>query len=234
MTGKKGSRESWLKMTVVLRSDLYEQALGRGIDISDACNQALAGLTGCEFYPQREKPVPPPPVIIARAGSTPLPPKDIGSSPVENLPPVINADDPASPARVVQEKAARVKNVHDKTGTPPVSAGPPAPEPVSTEQKPGAAAKKAAARTGHTTASKKRAKGDGLKTFFSSRITRTDDPGDCVGKDELYEIFVRFCRDHRIMPVPERKTVAVALKNQFALTEKPVDGKSCWTGIRLK
>ena len=55
-----------------------------------------------------------------------------------------------------------------------------------------------------------------------------------MGKDELYEIFVRFCRDHRITPVPEKKAVTVALKNQFALTEKPVGGKSCWTGVRLK
>lgn len=234
MTAKKGSRETWLKTTVVLRSDIYEHALGRGIDISDACNQALASLTGCEFPPHPENAVPQPPVIIARAGSTPLSPKDARRSPAQNLPPVINADDPASPARVVHEKTHRVKSVHKNTGTARVSVGAPAPAPVSMEEKPGAAGEKAALSTGHTPASKKRANVDGLKTFFSSKITRTDDTGDWMGKDELYDLFVRFCRDHRIMPVPERKPVAVALKNKFALTEKMVDGKSCWIGIRLK
>jgi len=73
-----------------------------------------------------------------------------------------------------------------------------------------------------------------MKTFFSQKIARTEDTGAAVSKDELYELFSRFCREHRITPVPERKTVTVALKNQFALTEMNVDGTPCWTGIRLK
>ena len=80
--------------------------------------------------------------------------------------------------------------------------------------------KTAAVKKGHTASSKKKPKGDALKTFFSQTIARTDDTGERVRKDELYELFARFCRDHRITPVPERKAVTVALKNQFALTEK--------------
>jgi hypothetical protein len=94
--------------------------------------------------------------------------------------------------------------------------------------------KKASVNKGHTASSKKKTKGDALKTFFSSTIIRTDETEEGVRKDELYELFARFCREHRITPVPERKTVTVALKNQFALTEKMVDGTPCWTGIRLK
>ena len=94
--------------------------------------------------------------------------------------------------------------------------------------------KKTAAKKGQTTATKKRARGNALKTFFSSKIARSDNEEDRVGKDDLYELFTRFCRDHRITPVPERKAVTVALKNQFALTEKMTDGTPSWTGIRAE
>jgi hypothetical protein len=219
---------------VVLREDIYRQALVQGIDISDACNRAIASLTGREYHRQEREEVPPPqPVIIARAGSSPHAPGELKKSRSQKLHPVINADDPAAPARVVQAKAQPLKKA---PAEPPAPL--PAPAPVSPEEKPvadpAATTKKAAVPRGHTASSKKRSKGDTLKTFFSSTIARTDDAGDRVGKDDLYEIFIRFCHDHRITPVPERRAVTVTLKNQFALTEKLVDGTSCWTGIRLK
>jgi hypothetical protein len=233
MTGKKDEGgATWHHTTVVLREDIYRQALEQKIDISDACNRALASLTGSK-YPrhQPEEVSAPPPVIIARVGSAPPAPGEIKKSPSQKLHPVINADDPASPARVVQAKAQPVKKA---------LAEPPLPDPasLSPEEKPvGAPAappKRGAVKKGTTTSPKKRSRGDALKIFFSSKIARTDDAGDSMGKDELYELFARFCRDNRITPVPERRSVTVALKNQFALTEKLVDGTACWTGIRLK
>ena len=72
MTGKKESSATWHHTTVVLRSDIYREAVDRGIDISDACNQALAGLTGIEYHRLQLEEVPaPPPVIVARNGSLP-------------------------------------------------------------------------------------------------------------------------------------------------------------------
>lgn len=234
MTGKKESGATWHPTTVVLREDIYRQALEQGIDISDACNRAIAGLTGSEYHrQQREEVPPPPPVIIARAGSSPHAPGEPKKSPLQKLHPVINADDPAAPARVVQAKAQPLKKAPSEPPAPV-----PAPAPISPEEKPVAApaatTKKAEVPRGHTASLKKRSKGDTLKTFFSSKIARTDDAGDRMGKDDLYEIFARFCHDHRITPVPERRAVTVALKNQFALTEKLVEGTPCWTGIRLK
>lgn len=234
MTGKKESGATWHPTTVDLREDIYRQALEQGIDISDACNRAIASLTGSEYHRlHREEVPPPPPVIIARAGSSPHASGELKKSPSQKLHPVINADDPAAPARVVQAKAQPLKKA---PAEPPAPV--PAPAPVSPEEKPVAApaatTKNAAVKKGQTASSKKRSKGDALKTFFSSTIARTDDAGDRVGKDELYELFARFCHDHRITPVPERKAVTVALKNKFALTEKPVDGTPSWTGIRVK
>jgi hypothetical protein len=234
MTGKKESSAIWHHTTVVLRSDIYREAVVRGIDISDACNQALASLTGIEYHQLQLEEVPaPPPVIVARNGSLPPASGDIKKAASQKLHPVINADDPAAPATVVQAKARPIK----KAPAEPV-APVPAPAPASPEEQtpaaPATPAGKAAVRKGRAVPAKKRSKGDALKTFFSSKIVRSEEAGTAVDKDELYELFARFCREHRIMPVPERKAVTVALKNQFALTEKNVNGTQCWTGIRLK
>jgi hypothetical protein len=232
MTGKNKTGSTWHHTTVVLRADIYHKALKQGIDISDACNRALAGLTGSEYHRQQLEEVnAPPPVIIAKDGSSPHAFGEIKKAPLQKLHPVINADDPAAPVRVVQAKAA-VKKALAESPAPL-----PAPVPAAPKEKPTAApavtTKKAAVR-GRDAPQKKRSKGDALKTFFSSKIARTDDTEAAISKDELYGLFARFCRDHHITPVPERKAVTVALKNQFALTEKNVNGTPCWTGIRLK
>ena len=105
MTGKKETGTTWHHTTVVLRSDIYRQAIERGIDISDICNRALAGLTGNEYHNQQPEKFPePPPVIIARNGASPHGSGDVKKGQAEKLHPVINADDPAAPARVIQVK----------------------------------------------------------------------------------------------------------------------------------
>ena len=72
MTGKKESSAIWHHTTVVLRSDIYREAVVRGIDISDTCNKALSSLTGIEYHRLQLEEVPvPPPVIVARNGSLP-------------------------------------------------------------------------------------------------------------------------------------------------------------------
>jgi hypothetical protein len=230
MTGKKEGSTIWHDTTVVLRSDIYREAVLRGIDISDTCNQALSSLTGIEYHRLQLEEVPvPPPVIVARNGSLPQTSGDGKKAVSPKLHPVINADDPAAPATVVEAKTRPAK----KAPAEPV-APVPAPAPASEEQAPEEPARKATSRKGPAVPAKKRTRGDALKTFFSSKIVRTEEAGAAVSKDELYELFARFCREHRTTPVPERKAVTVALKNQFALTETNVNGTPCWNGIRLK
>lgn len=222
MTGKKGAGETWRHTTVVLRSDIFMQAVEQGIDISDACNRALAGLTGIDYRQQREAAQPAAPVIIARDGSLPHPQKEHKSLPSPVLHPVINADDPTAASKVVKAK---------KSVTVP-------PEPAATREKAAALHErfpgKSPARDKLKKQHKKGKKGDALSMFFAARIIRSDEPGEGVAKDELYERFVRFCRDHRIAPVPERKTVTTAMKNRFALSEEMQNGTPRWAGIRLK
>ncbi len=231
MTGKKESGATWHHTTVVLRPDIYHQAVIRGIDISDACNQALASLTGTEYHRLQLEEVPaPPPVIVARNGSLPPASGDEKKAVSPKLHPVINADDPAAAATVVEAKTRPVKKAPAEPMAPVPAPAPASPE----EQSPAAPARKTPAPKGLAVTAKKRSRGDALKTFFSSKIARSEDAGAAVSKDELYELFARFCRERRITPVPERKAVTVALKNQFALSEKNVNGTPSWTGIRLK
>lgn len=228
MTGKKGSEGAWHRTLVVLQPEIYRQAVAMGIDVSDACNRALAGMTGIEYHPLQVAAVPaPPPVIIARDGSLPRM-QAVKKAPAPNLHPVINADDPAAPARVSQAKAAARKGPEM-----PEPEAPPAPA-LAEEKRtaPVTAAKRAAAKKGKGDA-KKRAKGDGLKTFFAEKVHRTDEAGAAVSKDELYERFVRFCHEQRIATVPDRRAVTIALKNQFSVMEKNIGGVPSWSGIRL-
>jgi hypothetical protein len=70
--------------------------------------------------------------------------------------------------------------------------------------------------------------------FFASEVASEDAPGTGVSKDVMYETFARWCREKRIQPVPDRRSLTVALKNQFALQETVIEGVSSWAGIRLK
>jgi hypothetical protein len=233
MTGKKETGPIWNHTTVVLRSDIYRQALERGIDISDVCNRALAALTGSGYSRQQLEEIPaPPPVIIAKDGSSPHTSEEPKKGISQKLHPVINADDPAAPAKVVQAKTP-LKKAPAELPTPLPVPAPAIPKEIPVAA-PAASLKKVGVPKGRDAPAKKRTKGDALKSFFSSKIARMDDAEATISKDEFYELFTRFCRDHHMSPVPERKAVTIALKNQFALTEKVVDGTACWTGIRLK
>ena len=53
-------------------------------------------------------------------------------------------------------------------------------------------------------------------------------------KTTCINAFERWCREHRILPIPDKKAFAVTLKNQFAVREKMVNGTPSWIGIRLK
>jgi hypothetical protein len=225
---------AWHNTTVILQLDIYQQALGQGIDISDACNRALAVLTGIDYRRlQREESPAPPPVIIARDGSLPNARGGVKKVTAQKQHPVINADDPAAPATVILAKVQPAKKSPAELPDPKPALAP-APKKEKPVAAPVPATKRPAVIKDRGLLSKKRSKSDVLKAFFSSKIVRTDETDITLGKDDLYDLFIRFCREHRLTPVPERKAVTIALKNQFALTEKQVNGTPSWIGIRLK
>ncbi len=228
MDGKEKREAAWHETRVMLRADIQRLAVERGIDIGEACNQALAILTGTMYpAPQGGMEKDLLPVIIAKDGTVPVLPKKKAG---RRMQPVINADDPAAPSRI-----AEITTVPQEGSAVPESVSPaPGPVPASTQEpgrKPHAGRKEPRAEG----RPKKKPSGtDALRAFFSSRVIRTGDPGDYVGKEEFYNLFARFCHGHHISPVPEQRTITVAMKNRFAMNERDTGGVSSWTGIRLK
>ena len=233
MAGKKESTESWRQTTVLIRSDIFEQAKKAGIDISAECNSALAAKTGVDFHrkrvPDEKNTVP---VIVADnpPGSVHAVSKRPATHPAE----IINADDPGAPktvrSRRAQPKPAPVaptgqtssgqmaKPEHEKTV-------PHAPEKNIPPKGEAAGRKKG-------TAAKK--KDDMLKKFFGAVVHRNDDTGSIIAKDDMYAAFVRWCRDNQLTQVPDKRAFSVSLKNRFAVPDTSTNGTGFWVGVQLK
>jgi hypothetical protein len=218
---------------VDIREDILLQARASGLDISDLCNRALAAATGIDYRGKEPAPVAPAgPVIIAHDGG----PANVAGipkkAPIVGIPPVINADDPRSaaavkvvPGPVLQKTAAGLPG---RIPSPEKEAGiAAAPAMMSTAPLP-ARPKKPAGKP------EKSAKGSPVKKFMADAVIREDAEGGQVTKDALYQAFSHWCREHRITPVPDRRSFTVTLKNKFAMTEKAVDGVPSWVSIRLK
>ena len=219
MSARKVSRITWQQVQVLIRSDIFLGAEEQHIDINDECNAALARRAGVEYDGER-----PPqtarelPVIVAQE----LVPAAAA------LRPVINADDPTTPAKVLREKTvAAVPKPH--AAHPPASAKDPVPSPHPAHEAGTGKPKKPAAD--------KKKKESAIKKFVSTRIVRADDDAGTdavIPKDELYQRFERWCREHSITPVPDRRAFTVALKNQYVIAERTIGGEPYWVNIRLK
>jgi hypothetical protein len=229
MAGKKEPGTPWRQTMVLVRADIFESAREQGIDISDTCNRALAEILGVDYRQQRLDDVPvPPPVIIAKDGGVPVPSAPAAASPTIPRPPVINADDPAAAGTIARTRKQAVKKaVPDATPQKAKHTGEPAPE--TPAKKPEARPAPPSQKAPH----KKAEKGDGLKKFMATKIIRDDAEDAVIPKEELYQIFSRWCREQKISPVPDQKPVTIALKTRFAFKEKVIGGVPCWAGLRL-
>ena len=230
MTGKKETGITWRHTSVVVRADIYSKAHEQGIDISNICNKALADLLGVDYRQQQLDDAPVArPVIIAQNGS-PAEEKEHthGAHPIDHSP-VINADDPAASATVRSAKRQ-----------PKAKPAPKEPNPVPSlpEKKevvaPSPAAGAVPEGKGKKPAAGKTQKNDGLKNFVSTQIIRSDTGDAVVPKDDMYQSFTRFCREHKYAPIPDRKTFTIALKNKFAFFDKTINGIPSWINVRLQ
>jgi hypothetical protein len=230
MSGKKDANDQWRQTTVVIRSDIFLKAVELGLDISNECNLALANQTGIDYRQQHlSNRVIADPVILDADTQTKELKRTSRKTPLPDIHPVINADDPTAITKVMKAKQR-----------PPVKLIPE--EPVLKDSAPiisGIAQKtpvKGAAigGRGKVVAPDKKKKDDSLKKFVAAKIIRLDADDAMITKDDMYQTFIRWCRDHRIASVPERKMFATSLKNKFALTEKTVNGIPCWINVRIK
>ena len=227
MSDKKDRGGLWRQTSVVIRSDIYSKAVEMGLDFSDELNLRLAGLVGIDYNYQGLPDVPSPDPAFSLTDTTGK--GDTGKRQKLHpaLHPVINADDPASAAKVRRAKRQVPPDpvlmvVPDVSSMPDKDRYPVQPIPDIHTRK--------VTKSGE---SKKKGRDDVLKKFVAAKITRADTDDAVVSKDAMYEAFTRWCRDHRIVTIPDRKIFGTLLKNKFAITEKTISGTSCWMHVRL-
>lgn len=229
MTAKRGPGIRWCKTSVVLREDILKRAQAEGIDINDLCNRALAGATGIPYpFGKPASPIPSESVIVTdnvKKGNEEIPAPAIRS---EDIHPVINADDPRAATVVKQVPRAPVPKI------PPALPGRVSP-PETVPQVPRAVPTIQPEKKSRAPDSRKEPKGKGgvIKRFVADAIVREDEYTG-VSKEDLYQAFSRWCREHRITPIPDRRALTVILKNQFAMKETMVNSEPSWINIRLK
>ena len=209
----------WRQTTVLIRSDIVAAADREHLDISDECNRALAKHLGIEYQPLRKTVVKESPRVIIAPDAAP----GVRAARVPAAPPVINAEDPTVPGKVMKEKKERKAPAVAKPQVPPQ-------EPAVTPE-PAAVPARAVPKTG-----KKAKKEDAIKRFVSTLIVREteESPDAIIAKDELYQRFERWCRDHDYATIPDRRAFTVALKNKYALAERTIGGVPSWISIRIK
>jgi len=230
MSAKKDPNDQWRQTTVVIRSDIFLKAVELGLDISNECNLALANQMGIDYRQQHlsDHIIADPAILDADTQTKELK-KTSRKTPLPDIHPVINADDPTAITKVMKAKqrlpikpVAEVPVLKDSA---PITSGIAQRTPVK---------EGAVAGRGKVVAPEKKKKDDSLKKFVAAKIIRTDADDAVVTKDDMYQAFTRWCRDHRIAAIPERKVVATSLKNKFAFTEKTINGNPCWMNVRIK
>jgi hypothetical protein len=227
MSDKTGGQ--WRQASVVVRSDILLKAAEMGLDISDELNRRLAELVGIDYrqQPLADRPLPDPEIRAAATAGKP----DDGAKqrlPSPVLHPVINADDPAAATKVRKAKRELPPEPVPAVSVPGAS---PQQETVISPEYP--VPRVPQRGRGKKSESTKKGKDEDLKKFVSAMITRIDADDAVIPKEEMYLAFTRWCLDHRVAPVPDRKVFATLLKNKFAIIEKTVDGTSCWINVRL-
>jgi len=242
MTSHQPGSVRWRRTTILIRSDIFDAANSQGIDISSESNRALAERLGIDYSQQKIPERPENPVIIAKEGAA----GDRGAHGMaagKQLNPVLNAEDPSAPARLLKMKKERAL----KEKSLPVPA--PAPRPDSTRQPAAAGPEKSlpAPSTSHhprakmpeRKGSQKKGKDDLIRRFITQQILRTEPAGekqDRIPKDDLYQLFVRWCRGNtgKGGTVPDKRTFTLALKNRFAMEESATDGVRYWENVTLR
>ena len=219
MAAGKMNGPGWQQVPVLLRSDLVAAVEGKRLDISDECNRALAARLGIAYRPPAKIPAAP---VVSRVIVAPDAAPAVHTVPGAAAP-VINAEDPTVPGKVLREKKEKKPPAAPQPREPvPVKSAPPAP--VAVPAKPAAKVKG------------KARKGDPLQRFVSTLIVREaeEGPDAIIAKDELYQRFERWCRDQDYAAIPDRRVFSVALKNKYAFPERTIGGAPSWIGLRLR
>jgi hypothetical protein len=223
MGAGKTAGTGWRQVPVLIRSDIIAAAEREHLDISEECTRALAKRLGIDLQPPRRIRSPGESQVIVAPDAVPAG----RAASTLTTPAVINAEDPTVPGKVLREKKERKAHAATKLQASPEEPALPHPgAPVLPPALPGPAPK----------TRRKGKKEDAIKRFVSTRIVREteESPDAIIAKDELYQRFERWCRDHDYAAIPDRRVFFVTLKNKYALAERSVAGVPSWISIRLK
>jgi hypothetical protein len=235
MTAHKGNGVQWRHTSVLIREDIFSLARKKGLNISHECNQALADRLGLDY---RQQQLPSEtitePVIIA---SEQKPGHATGSlSPqVMTLPPVLNADDPKTPARVLLQKKEPVVHPHHQKKA--VASVPQQNKPQDNKaQSPHQKVSLQDPKKEKVKTNERRVRENAVKRFVNEKVTRIDaegGDGSVVPKDEMYQRFVRWCRAHSVSPIPDRRSFGVAMKNRFVIQDSIINNEPSWINVKI-
>ncbi len=129
MAGKKETSAQWRQTPVVIRADILEQAHLQKINISEACNQAIAERLGIDF---RQQKIPEgavtEPVIIAQNEAPALPGHIPAKPGAPSATAIINADDPLAAKTIKSKNLPKEKPARDVPAPVPVPSSAPASE----------------------------------------------------------------------------------------------------------
>lgn len=225
MSTRKSSGMTWHQMEIPIRSDIFEKVTDLHLDIKDECNRALAKIAGIDFSAA----LPASASQVTREQPAPDPAPGTKRGKPASLRPVMNAEDPRSPAQVLRDKQDAA---HQKKRAPhepaPVVDSVPAPV-IPDESRPLSGSARASP-------AEKRTKEDTLKKYVKTRIARAEEesPDTIIPKDELYTLFERWCREQNIAKIPERRAFFVTLKNKYAFSDRMIGQKPCFVNIRMR
>lgn len=231
---KKGNEDGWREATVLLRADILDEIERQGRDLAEECNLALANRYGIDY---RQQKIPatadPHPVIIAQTSVPPVTrtlPGRLSEPATFSTTPVLNAEDP----RIAKAlKSGEISWQRPQEAPQPARASQVEPEASSLAPAKPATPKQAGKQREEATPSRRK-KEDPIKKFVSSMVIRDADPAAVIMKDAMYAAFERWCRDKKFIPVPGKRSFAIALKNQLAVSEKNLDGIPAWINVSLK
>ncbi len=115
MGAGKSAGTGWQQTPVLIRSDIIAAAEREHLDISDACNRALAKHLGIEYNPLKKTVPEVSSKVIIAPDPAPADRKDRSPAAL----PVINAEDPTVPGKVMKEKKERKAPAATKPQAPP-------------------------------------------------------------------------------------------------------------------
>jgi hypothetical protein len=229
MAGKKESITQWRQTSVMIRTDILEQAHQKNIDISEACNRVLAGMLGIDYLQQKiPEGTKSEPVIIASNGKPVLLTSKASKPGGPAVPAIINADDPQAAKTLKSRQFPEEKTCLNLQAPPPLSPDAMEKGDIS-HQIPSPIRGKTKKPT-----QPRRKKEDAAKIFFASMVIREETENGLIAKDDMYYTFERWCRDHRVSTIPDKKTFSVTLKTQYAVKEKMINGTQTWVGVRVR